>query len=202
MQRAGEAGRQHLHAADAGHHLDREVDLASLAHLVEDPQGAVVESGVAPHEERPDLAVAELVADEPLVDGQPLLVPGGDVVAVGRPPEVPGRVGGHHLASRTLGVAGQDLLAHRGQVGAVVTLVEHEHDIGPVQGTGGLDREVVGVAGPDSDDEHGAHRASLAHAAAGPPRRISVGDVEMPPRAPTTTRAAPPGHRRHEVTTP
>ncbi len=178
------------------------VDPPPLADLVEDPQRAVVERGIAPHEERPGLAVVQLVADEPLVDGEPLLVPGGHVVAVRRTTEVTGGVGGDDLASGAVGVAAQDLLPHRGQVGPVLALVEHEHDIGPVQGTGGLDSEVIGVAGPDSDDEDGAHRASLAHAAAGPPPGISVGDVEMPPRAPTTTRAAPPGHRRHEVTTP
>jgi hypothetical protein len=168
VQRPGEPGREHLHAADAGHHLECERHPPPLAHLVEDPQGAVVQRRVAPHEERARLAVGELVPDEPLVDGQPLLVPGGDVVAVRRPAQLAGGIDGHDLPRWALDVAGEDLASHRGQVGPVLPLVEHEDDVGPVQGAGGLDREVVGVARPDADDEHGAHRASLARAAADP----------------------------------
>ena len=65
------------------------------------------------------------------------------------------------MASTVLGVgldvAGQDLASHRRQVGPVLALVEGEHDVGAAERPGGLDRDMVGIAGADADDEDGAH---------------------------------------------
>ena len=70
------AGGQRLHAADPGDDLDVEDHGAARRHLVDHPQRAVVQRRIAPHEQRTALPVVELVADEPLVDVDPLLVPG------------------------------------------------------------------------------------------------------------------------------
>ena len=65
------------------------------------------------------------------------------------------------MASTVLGVAStwraRISLSHRRQVGPVLALVEGEHDVGPAERPGGLDRDMVGIAGADADDEDGAH---------------------------------------------
>src|SRR5262245_44444612 len=153
---------QRLHAADAGDHFIRERDDPSGEDLIDDPQRAVVERGVAPDEKGAAFVVAELVTDQSLVYAGSPLVPGlhrrlvcrGASVALG----IPGLDG---PVRPVLDVAFADVLAQAKEVLLLAPLVHHEEHVDFVERIDRLHGDVVGIAGANADDEDFSHALTI-----------------------------------------
>ena len=159
VERDPVAGGERVQGADPGDHLVVEHAAESGHH----GERRLVERGVAPDEERPGLAVSQMLVQRgaPLLGA--LLAPQADRRGVvrGLPPRTRW-IGELDRAVRAGGaVAGDDLPAQGDElVGAV--LGHDEQHVEAVQCLDGLDRDVVRVAGADADQQQPRARSALA----------------------------------------
>src|SRR5229473_2632420 len=148
--------RQHLHAADPGDHLDVQREPLG-AHALDDPQRAVVDRRIAPHQNASDFVFLKLALEAVTIDiGEATMpfVDAGEIVAGAR-------------ALRDVDVDGavirmfDEALADRGaqiaQGGLLGPLVGNEEHIDLVERLDRLDGHVIGISDADADDEYLAH---------------------------------------------
>ena len=166
------AGRQQRNAADAGDDRPLELDGAAGHQLLDQPDRAVVERRVAPHEDRRALAVPDARGHRLLQRRHPLGVPCRDALLVGHA-VVPGAIGDLDDPVGLRGEAVDDLPAVRREIGLGLALVDDEEDVDLPHRLDRLDRQQLGRAGPDTDQEETAHVSGVDGASTG---RV-VGDV-------------------------
>src|ERR1700736_3590880 len=165
--------RQNLHAADPWDDLKLQREPFG-AHAFEDPQRAVVDRGIAPHQDAADLVFLKLVLELAAKDVGEIamtLVDGGEIVAGGRP-------------LRNIDVDGavvrflDEALADRGsqitQGGLLVPLVGNEKDIDLIERLDRLDRHVIGIANADANHEDLSHLSLRVAALVHPRKRFQL----------------------------
>ncbi len=145
-------GGEHRDAADARHHLVAERTGFGRQHLVQHGGHTVVQTGVAPGQQRAGAVRAQFLADEPADEFGPAAAPVLDGLGVGR--SGPVALGVRHLDHPVTGAG--VLLDHPPaqphEVLALLVLVEEEEDVGAGDGLDRLQGEVVRVARTDADD--------------------------------------------------
>lgn len=160
-------GDERRHTADPGHDVVRERHRTPLQDLLQDPERAVVQRGIAPHQERAALLLAQLLGDQPLVDVGTGAAPVPDRRRVRRTPGAPVAVRVTCLDQpvRPLGyVRVEDVTAQLDEVGLHLALVQDEEHVRVPQRLDRLKRELVGVTRPNPDDMNLSHTESLPHA--------------------------------------
>ncbi len=161
VQRDAVAGGEGVQAAYSGNDVPLEGDVAAGGQFLDDADGSVVERGVAPDENGADAVLLEFFGDHPLEDLGASVVPVLHRLAVGGGGAVALGVGG--LDETVVGARGSadvalaDLAAQLDQVVLGAALVDQEEHVHRVQGLDGLDGDVVGVAGPDPDEQYFPH---------------------------------------------
>lgn len=133
-------------AADARHDLVLEGHPAGLQHLVEDREGGVVQGGVAPHQERPGLAVREVLRDEPLEDLGPRAAPAVHRRRVVRGGPVPVRVAALHQPVAGPGVRVEHRAPQPGQIRLLLALLQNEECVRRADRPDRLEGQMVRVA--------------------------------------------------------
>src|SRR5450631_865408 len=148
--------RQHLHAADAGDHLDVQREPVG-AHPLDDPQRAVVDRRIAPYQNASDFVFLKLVLEAATIDIGEAAVPfvdAGEIVAGGRPRR---DVDPDAAVVRIFDEALADRGSQITQRGLLGPLVGNEEHIDLVERLDRLDGHVIGIADADADDEYLAH---------------------------------------------
>src|SRR5262245_24830696 len=152
------SGGQRLDAADSRNDLVFKCHGSSGNDPIDDPQRAIVETRIAPHEKGAALLLAEFLANQPLIYGGPLLVPCFNSRLIRRRGSIAlWIVDFDHPVRLALDVALADVLAQADQILFLTSLIHHEEDIDLVERIDRLHRDVVGIAGTDADDKDLSH---------------------------------------------
>src|SRR3569833_1338821 len=149
--------RQGLDRSNTGDDLMIERHRAAFDQLIDDPQGAVVQRRITPDQDGAAPVIAELFADQPLVDLRPLLMPGAYGRFVKRCGVAPRVCRLDESIGPALDVALADLLAEADEVVLLQPLVHHDYDVDLIERIDGLDRDMVRIASADADDEDLSH---------------------------------------------
>ncbi len=161
--------RQHLHAADSRNHLDLQRQPLG-AHPLDDPQCAVVDRRIAPHQNAADFVVRKLLLEQPAIDVGETAMPfvdAGEVVASGRSLR---DIEVDHAITGIFDKAPANPGAQIAQRSLLAPLVGNEEHIDLVQRPDRLDRHLIGIADTDADHEYLSHPSlrTLSH-----PRSVS-----------------------------
>src|SRR6266403_592840 len=152
------AGGERLDAGDPGNDLPLEIHGSQRRHLIDDPKRAVVERWVSPHEKRATLPVRQLLSNRVDVQGGALFMPYRDRGPVLGGVAIPLRVLNLDDPVRfCLHVALANLFPGTQQIRGVFALVGYEDHVHLTERVDGLNRDVVGIAGADTDELQPSH---------------------------------------------
>ncbi|MNF84445.1 hypothetical protein D3C84_668060 [compost metagenome] len=151
-------GCQCLNAGDTGDHVELEDAATGRQNRLQDPNGAVVQRRITPHQKSATLAVGHFLIDQPF-EGQ--LLGKVQVFHTGLVVHLSAlalrAVGFNETVGVISDVALANLTAQVDQFVFALALVHEEKHVDLVQRFHRLHRDVVGVAGTDADDQKFFH---------------------------------------------
>src|SRR5579862_2643326 len=154
--------RQRLDAADAGDHFVFECNTTPGLNPVDDPQGAVIERGVAPDEKRAAFAVAKFLRQKRLVDPLNARMPVLNTpLVIGR---IPGTLRCLEIDKAIVSVFDESLAYFQPKALKVLlfqSLARDEEHVCLIERVDRLNGYVVRVSSADAYDENFSHRVTL-----------------------------------------